>query len=191
MSGHERALRLVQAEPGVLVHSAADRRLAVEHWLLATVDERGRDRVRMEWNTYGLAVLPLGARLAAVRIPERVVHAVAHTDHLGMVAEFLAAALDDGPVIHDQQRCRYYALAPASMPQQWREAVPDWATLGVEFLGRDWQLGIPPARLELADAGTWPCYWAVPMSSPGMLCDPMAVGRMMAVAMRRLARDSE
>ena len=184
------ARKPLQVVPAVAVHTAADRRLAVEHWLLATVDERGRDRARMEWDQHDIAVLPLGGLMAAVRIPERVAHAVTHGAHPGMVAEFLAAALDDGPVIHDQQGRRYYALVPASMPDKWHKAVPDWRTIGVEFLGRDAHLGIPRTDRELMDGGGWPCYWAVPMPAAGILCDPMAVGRMMAVAMRRLAPEA-
>lgn len=187
MSEARKPLQLVA---GVTVHTAADRRLAVEHWLLATVGERGRDRARMEWDKHDIAVLPLGGLLAAVRIPERVVHTVAHTDHPGMVAEFLAAALDDGPVIHDQPGHRYYALVPPSMPERWSAAAPDWRSIGVDFLGRGAHLGIPQTSRELVDAEGRPCYWAVPMSSPGMLCDQMAVGRMMAVAMRRLAPEA-
>lgn len=185
-----RALHPAQCGPGTTVHSSADRRLAVEHWLLATLCGPGRDRARMEWQEQQVTLLPLGALLCAVRIPERVVHALARTDHPQMAAEYLKAALEDGPVIHDPRHARYYALVPASTPQAWHRALPDWRSLGVDVLGREALLGVPGVDVDADAADGWSSYWAVPMPSAGILCDPMVLARMMAAAMRRLTPEA-
>lgn len=184
-SADDVGLRLV--EPAE-VHLGSDRRLTVEHWLLAALGEHGRDRARMEWQEQQVTLLPLGARLCAVRIPEHVVHALARTDHPQMGAEYLKAALEDGPVIHDPRHRRYYILVPPSMSQTWRGALPDWRSLGVDVLGRGALLGVP--RVDVGAADGWSSYWAVPMPSAGILCDPMVLARMMATAMRRLAPEA-
>lgn len=186
----QRALRPVEIEPGVLVHPSADRRLATEHWLLSTLSDAGRDRAREEWDKIRVTLLPLGTLFSAVRIPEHVVHAVAFTDDTCMVNEFLAAALDDGPVIHDPDGHRFYALVPASMPKRWHEAVDVWRDdLGVECLGRDTYLGVPNVHDTELDTDTDASYWAVSMSSAAMLCESLAVARLIAAAARRLTTD--
>ncbi|WP_329597748.1 hypothetical protein OIE43_18750 [Streptomyces pseudovenezuelae] len=182
------ALRLVEtgpeAGPEVLVHTTAHRLMACSHWLLCTLDAHKRDRARMEWQELGVALLPLGVLFAAVRIPERVVHAAARIDHPQAVDQYLAAALDDGPVIHDLDRHRYYALVPASMPTRWNEAAPVWRNNGIECFGRDTLLGVPPVDAVSLDTRTNQTYWSVPMPSPGVLCDPQDVARMIAAAGR-------
>lgn len=190
-SDNVRHLNIVDASSAVSVTTAADRRLAVSHWLLSTLDAPRRDRARMEWDKHEVALLPLGGLFSAVRIPERVVHAVARTDRPQMVAAFLAVALDEGPVIHDAASRRYYALVPATMPERWHEAAEVWRTeFGVECLGRGTHLGVPEASREALDEATRACYWAVRMPSLGVLCAPQAVARMIAAAARRLAPES-
>lgn len=186
------AQRPVEPAPGVLVHSSADRRLATEHWLLSTLDANQRDRARREWQEPGVALLPLGTLFSAVRLPERLVHALARVYEPRMVGEFLAAALDDGPVICDPRGRRFYALVPASMPARWRKAADEWrAGFGVDCLGRDSYLGVPKVDAVALDPQTWASYWAVSMSSAGMLCDPLAVARLIAAAARRLDQEPE
>lgn len=77
--GSQQAVRPVECEsqPGVLVHPAADRRLAVGHWLLAACPDEHRGYARAEWEQQGVALLPLGTLFSAMRIPARLVHAVA------------------------------------------------------------------------------------------------------------------
>lgn len=187
-----RALRPVESQAGALVHPSADRQLATEHWLLSTRPASNHDRIRTEWREYRVAMLPLGTLFSAVRIPERVVHAVARTDDRRMVDEFLAAALGDAPVISDPRGRRYYVLVPASMPARWHEAADAWRTaFDVDCLGRDAYLGVPKVEATALDPQAWASYWAVPMSSAGMLCEPQDVARLLAAAARRLAREPE
>lgn len=183
-------LRPVECGPGVTVHSSADRRTAVRQWLLSSLGDHGRDRARLEWQEESVTLLPLGTLFSAVRIPDQVVHTVARVHDPRMVAEWLTAALDDGPVIHDPRGRRYYALVPAGMPQRWHKAADDWRRLGAEFLGRDAYLGVPPVDVTELDAGTYASYWAVPMPSLGVLCDPTAVAQLMAAAARRLEQEA-
>lgn len=191
-STRDRPLRPVETEPGTLVHSSADRRLAIEHWLLSTLDASSHDRARVEWREQGVTLLRLGTLFSAVRIPERVVHAAARTDNGRMVDEFLAAALDDAPVIADHQGLRYYVLVPGSLPTMWHEAADAWrADLDVECLGREAYLGVPRVDAVVPDSQVRASYWAVPMSSAGMLCEPSAVARLLAAAARRLASEPE
>lgn len=178
------ALHLVPAQHDVIVHTAAERRLAVEHWLLASLDGPKRDRARMEWQEYQVAMMPLGVRFCAVRVPERLVYRAVRTDDARMAAEYLAAALDDSPVIHDPRHRRYYFLAPASMPERWRNAASPWALSGVEFLGREAMMGIPRADCLTLNPQAWATYWAVPMPSAGLLCDPATIAKFIAAAMR-------
>lgn len=184
-------LHLVPAQHDIIVHTSADRRLAVEHWLLSTLPGPGRERARMEWQDQECALLPLGTLFAAVRFPEHVVHAVARTDNPLMVDEFLAAALDDGPVIHDPQGRHFYALVPASTPERYSLAAKDWRQYGVEFLGRDSYLGVPKVDAEVLDSRTRASYWAVPMPSAAMLCEPLTITRLLAAATRRLDTESD
>lgn len=185
-----RALRPVESAPGVQVVPAADRRLAAEQWLLATLPAQKRDTARMEWQNHGVALLPLGTLFSAVRIPERLVQAVARIDDPAMCGLFLAAALDDGPVICDPDRRRYYALVPASM-SHWQMAVRVWRTmLGVEILGRNTLLGVPPVDAVGFDRRTRAPYWTLPMTSAGVLCDPHEVAQLMAAAARYCAPET-
>ncbi|CAM5463991.1 hypothetical protein [Streptomyces purpurascens] len=67
----------VAADPGVLEHPTSDRRSAAEHRLLATLPPPSRDRARLEWQQHAVAMLPLGIDFSAVRIPGRLVLALA------------------------------------------------------------------------------------------------------------------
>lgn len=187
----QRDLRLVEAGPGMHVHPSAERRLAVEHWLLSTLPEQGRQRARTEWKTLAATLLPLGTLFSAVRLPRRVVYTVAQTDNPQMVDEFLAAALDDAPVICDPAGHRYYALVPANMPAQWPKTAAAWRTLGVDCLGRGAYMGVPKVDAVTLDPQAYASYWSVPMSSAAMLCEPLAVCRLIAVAARRLGTEGE
>lgn len=174
--GH--ALHPVDPEPGVLVTSAADRRLATTHWLLSTLSEAGRERAREEWQELGVAMLPLGGLFSAVRIPGRLVHALAGTEEPAKVDAFLAQALEGGPVICDPHSPRYYALVPASTPRTHSEKVADWLESDAACLGRESYLGVPSTDAVAYDPARFASYWSVPMDSPAMLCPALLVGRL-------------
>ncbi|MFM9563233.1 MULTISPECIES: hypothetical protein [Streptomyces] len=184
-----RALRPIEQHPGVLVHSSADRQLAVEQWLLAT--HAAPDRARMEWQQANVALLPLGTLLSAVRIPAPMVVAVAGSEDPEALDAFLDQALDGGPVICDPGGRRYYALVPGTMPERWRNAAEEWRTLGVDCLGRDTYLGVPTVWAVGFDPQTMASYWSVPMPSAGELCEPLAVARLIAAGQSRLAERAE
>ncbi|MFE6282418.1 hypothetical protein [Streptomyces sp. NPDC057877] len=181
------------------IESASDRRLAVEQWLLAALDRPGRARARVEWQTLGLAMMPLGVRYSAVRIPGRLVAALAGVDdprHLGgalVVDEFLGQVLDGGPVICDTRHgYRYYALVPPSVPATWAAAAEDWRTVDVDVFGRGCLLGVPPVdAVSHPETGPYTSYWAVPMPALGVLCEPLAVARLIAAATHQIGGEQD
>lgn len=183
-----RALRPVEPQPGVLVHSTADRRLAVEHWLLATYREEQRGYARAQWKEYGAAALPLGGLFSAVRIPARLVHAAAGCSRPEGVDEFLDQVLE-GPVICSPRYQRYYALVPASMPATWRQARDDWRVMDVDCLGRGTCLAVP--RVDAVEPRPLDSYWSVPMPSAGVLCAPLAVARLIATGRHQMPTELE
>lgn len=174
------ALRPVETSAGTIVHPAADRRLASEHWLLSTLPDHARDRARQEWTDYRVAVLPLGTLVSAVRLPARLVLAVAGGRITsGETDRFLAEALGGGPVICDPQGNRYYALVPASTPTTW--------SAEVDCLGRGSYLGVPRLDVTEYDPRVG-MYWSVPMESAATLCGPLAVARLIAAGWHKLTR---
>ncbi|GAA0907631.1 hypothetical protein [Streptomyces thermoalcalitolerans] len=153
-----------------------ERQLAVAHWLLSAA--RDRDAARREWLLQGAALLACGGIFAAVRLPGDLVRAAAQTSDEAEVNGFLRHALDGGPVIHSRYADHYYALVPGSTA--WRR--PPRAFPGLECLGRDCFLGVPAVdRTEPKGRA----YWAVPMDSPGELCDPRLVWAMVQLAQER------
>jgi hypothetical protein len=183
------ARRPVEPEPGVLVHSSADRQLAIEHWLLST--HSAPSRARLEWKENQATLLPLGTLFSAVRIPERLVLAAADLDEGDEVGDFLNRVLDGGPVICDPHQRWYYALVPGSMPATWKSAAQTWVQLGVECLGRGTYLGVPRVDIDQFDPQACVSYWSVPMSSAALLCDPLDVARLIAAAQRRIGEEQD
>lgn len=177
----------LEPQPGVLIHPAADRRLAAEHWLLATLPEARRARARLEWREEGVAMLPLGTLFSAVRLPARLVMAITGPLAPYEIDAFLADALDGGPVICDPHGPRYYALVPASVPRTWRDAAHEWRDADADVLGRDTLLGVP--RLDVTELNplSRASYWSAPMESMGMLCAPLKVARLIAAAQAAMA----
>lgn len=144
----------------------------------------------MEWTELGVALLPLGTLMSAVRLPQDLVRAVADRyEHEGVDA-FLDEALNGGPVICDPQGCRYYALVLAGMPIKWHMAAVEWRALGVACLGRGTYLGVPKPQAVSLNAGVWRSYWSVPMPSAGELCRPLDVARIIAAG-KRLTCDGQ
>ncbi|MDT3724886.1 hypothetical protein ROS62_08280 [Streptomyces sp. DSM 41972] len=174
------ALLPVEGGRDVRVHLGAHRRLASEHWLLSTLPEYDRARARQEWTDHRIALLPMGTLVSAVRLPARLVLAVAGCRGVcGEVDRFLAEALEGGPVICDPNGRRFYALVPASMPATWRAAAEEWQSAEVECLGRNSYLGVPRLDVTEPDVRVG-SYWSVPMSSAASLCGPLAVARLIA-----------
>ncbi|MYR57488.1 hypothetical protein GTY54_15035 [Streptomyces sp. SID625] len=175
----------VEAAPGVLVHPAADRRSATEHWLLSTrTDAR---RARREWDEQGIALLPLGTLFSAVRIPAALVQTLAGSSMLSEIDAFLGEALHGDPVICDPRWGTYYALVPASMPVTWRPATDGWRSRDVECLGRGAYLGVPRLTATTFRSYAAGTYWSVPMASPAELCASLTVARLIAAGVHRLA----
>ena len=81
--------------------SAMDRDLLdryITGWLARAHDHP--ERARTEWSRHGVALLPLGRRFSAVRLPGKLVVAAVGTTDAKAIAEELEFRLD-GPVIHD------------------------------------------------------------------------------------------
>lgn len=129
---------------------------AIADWLAHAHPDPGR--ARAEWSRHGIALLPLGRRFDAVRVPAERIHAAVGCDRPATVAAALAEWLH-GPVIRDTRgdgRPYYVLVAPTA------------AWYGTEQrLGTDTYLGVPrPGPLSLLAA------WVVPPEHPGNLCDP-------------------
>lgn len=184
------ARRPVELQPAVLVHPTADRRLAIGQWLMSAHDTPSHGQV--EWTQHGITLLRLGTLFSAVRLPLRLVLAVAGGRQPSQELDrILEEALEGGPVICDPAGRRYYALVPASMPRTWTQAADDWRVMDVDCLGQGTYLGVPrPDRTEY-DPETNSSYWAVPMPSAGSLCAPLTVARLIAVARHQLAEEQE
>jgi hypothetical protein len=164
----------------VSVTTSAERRLAVEHWLLGTVSDRAK--VRQEWDTHGVGLLRCGTLFCAVRIDRPVVHAAAGTAEHAGVARFLADALLGGPVFVDQGAERYYVLVGPSVGRrkEWERPRDD-----ALFLGIDNFLGVPHPRATNPQDGR--SYWCVEMDGPGDLAPAEALMQLVEVGRYRLA----
>lgn len=173
----------VEPQAGVLVHSRADRELAVGQWLLLSAPDAGQ--ARTEWATTGVALLRCGALFSAVRLSAGLVRAASGTADEQQIAGFLAEALHSGPVFVDHAAQRYYALTPRSTAdrKEWQGRPRDEHAV---FLGSDSYLGVPnPAEQHGPDV--WRrSRWCVPMDGPGDLCGPEAVSQLVAVGRYRL-----
>ena len=185
----QQALPSALAAPGMLVHPAADRRLAAEHWLLSTLPEARRARARREWRDQGVAMLPLGTLFSAIRIPAELAIAATGARRSHTHANRHLADTLDGPVICDPRGHRYYALDPASTPRTWHKEADDWRVADVDVLGRGTLLGVPPLDRTEFDPVTAASYWAVPMESMAVLCRPLTVGRLIAAGRDQLTEE--
>ncbi|MEU3251705.1 hypothetical protein [Streptomyces sp. NPDC006997] len=193
MDHHQGAAARAEAEPGALTHPAVVQLRAVERWLLEGLSESARAQAHMEWEGFGAALLPLGILFSAVRIPGRLVAVLAGVDAPRDAPRaldvFLAEALHGGPVICDPHRgWRFYALVPVSVPQTWAQATEGGRQdLDTEVLGPGWSVGVPRvAAVGYPAHGLVASYWSVPMTSPGHLCEPLRVARLIGEAAHQL-----
>lgn len=146
---------------------------AVADWLAGALADPAH--ARQEWADYRLAVLPLGTQFTAVRIRADVIEAAVGSPSPTLTAGMLETALN-GPVIHDPNSHRYYALT-ALDTTGWRPAD------GAVLVGRGTWLGVPRVQdVEPRQAS----YWAVPPQRPRDVCDPAAVAELVAVGRARL-----
>lgn len=125
--------------------------------------------VHAAWAERGLALLPLGPRFDAVRVPAARIHAAVHSDDPPTVAAFLRDWLA-GPVIRDTRGAPgpYYVLiAPDAPWHGTEERLSTHTFLGVPRLGH------PVSTLT---------RWVVQPTAPGDLCDPAHLGALLLTA---------
>ena len=157
------------------VTTTAERNRAVEHWLAAAAPDPRE--VRAEWDLRGVALLPTGVLFSAVRIHAATVHAAAGTTAPEEIDRYLASALD-GPVLGLADGASYVALLPVSSARKWD--LP-----GTPCLGRGAFVGVPRPG-SLREHGER-AFWAVPMESAGVLCDPAEVFQLALLGQSREA----
>ncbi|WP_053709111.1 hypothetical protein [Streptomyces sp. NRRL B-3648] len=163
--------------------SGAERRLAVEHWLLIATEDR--DRARKEWKTDGVALLRCGGIFGVIRISATVVHAAAGTEDPQGVAAYLLRALLGGPVFADGMGVSYYVLVgnTIGLREEWEQAQDD-----AEFMGRGHYLGVPAVD---ATSPRPRSFWCVEMGSAGELASADAVSQLVATGRHRLVCDRQ
>ncbi|MEU7407922.1 hypothetical protein AB0B40_01095 [Streptomyces sp. NPDC042638] len=163
--------------------SGAERRLAVEHWLLSAAE--GRVRARQEWRTDGVALLRCGGVFSVVQISATVVHAAVCSEEPQAVNDYLARALLS-PAFVDRELLRYYILvgSSAGLRREWSRKGDDAAFMGVGHY-----LGVPAVDAVDLTART---AWCVEMASLGDLAPADAVSKSTAVpALRPLDDEAE
>ncbi len=103
--------------------------------------------VRRDWDSPAkLALVPLGRHFDAVRTPAAVAHHAFASHDASVVARRLARHVHGGPVIHDPECRRYYALVPPGTAKEWRAPA-------AQCLGEGTYLGVPRPDLTELDQG--------------------------------------
>ncbi|MFF4588820.1 hypothetical protein [Streptomyces sp. NPDC001388] len=139
-------------------------------------------RPRREWATQGVALLPLGERFAAVRMPADVVHAAVETGDHDEVAVRLGTLLG-GSIIYDRRVSggTYYALVQGHTGLVW----PYEDTAACLSFGT--YLGVP--RLDQQQPpGT---YWVVPPRYEGDLVPPRSIVALLQAGRSRMTPEAE
>ncbi|MGW7264759.1 hypothetical protein [Streptomyces sp. NPDC054842] len=152
----------------------------IAEWL--TQEHPTPEQVWTEWATMGVALVPLGRRLAAVRMHADIVHAAVESDDPLYVAERVRDLLP-GPVVHDRRvsGVTYYALIPRDPDLAW---APDELAA---CLGPGVYLGVP--RIDRREPpGT---YWVMSPRHAGDLCVPQSVGALIRMGRRQLASSTD
>ncbi|GGO54274.1 hypothetical protein [Streptomyces lasiicapitis] len=122
-----------------------------------------------EWANHGIALLPLGERFDAIRVPGRLVHAAVGTTRAEVVEQALADWLH-GPVICDTRTgsgCYYALVAPDAAWEGPGDRLRTGTYLAVPRIGKQ----VSPVT-----------YWAVPPQRRGQLCDPAHLHALLATA---------
>ncbi|MCF3124772.1 hypothetical protein IPZ68_34470 [Streptomyces arenae] len=137
---------------------------AIADWFARTL--QAPEQARREWADTGVALLPLGLRFDAVRLPDRLVHAALRSAVPDEIAARLGRLLR-GPVIYDGRTMggTYYALIRPIERSRWRHQ--DIAPR----LGADTHMGVP-RLIRTEPPGT---YWVVLPRFEGDLCELSAV----------------
>ncbi|WP_079406081.1 hypothetical protein [Streptomyces sp. 3211] len=130
------------------------------------------------WREHGVAVLPLGVRFEAVRIPDGLVHGAVESSEDRVVDLPLALALE-GPVIHDARGRNHYALVAPGTALRWRSRG------AVECLGDGTHLGVPDPVRDRAAPGRC-LYRAVAPGAGAHFCHVAAVRLLVRVGEARL-----
>jgi hypothetical protein len=147
----------------------------IAHWL-ATTHAIPR-RAYAEWTDQGVALLPLGRRFSAIRIPGDLLHAATGSSEPEQVARAVRGMLD-GPVIHDPLTtgAAYYALVPYGRSTPWLGAND------TPLLGPDVYLGVP-----VLDHTTPPgTHWVTPPRYRNDLCAHDSVCQLILTGRRQL-----
>ncbi|MFH9074042.1 hypothetical protein [Streptomyces alboflavus] len=157
---------------------------------MTTLKDRGRQiaawfagahpvprQAETEWARHGVAMLPLGERFDAIRVPASRIHAALGSDDPDTVD---AALLDwlHGPVVRDVRTGSglYYVLI-----------APDAAWEGTEDrLRRDVYLALPRLGQRISPV----TYWVVQPERAGQLCDPARLVALLSTAEALKATES-
>ncbi|WP_225882166.1 hypothetical protein [Streptomyces aureocirculatus] len=123
-----------------------------------------------EWSNRGLALLPLGVRFDAIRVPGQAIHAALGSEDPQVVEQALGDWLHGGPVIRDTRTAsgRYYVLIAPDAP--W-EGPADRLEPGT-------YLSVPRIGHQASPV----TFWAVPPQRYGVLCDPAHLAALLATA---------
>lgn len=126
------------------------------------------EQAHAEWAERGVALLPLGRRFDAIRVPTARIHAAVGSDEVAVVAAALTEWLH-GPVFRDTRYSEgpYYVLVPPGT---------EWAG-EEEHLGADAYLGVP----RVGDR-TMLAAWVVQPQHPGNVCDPVRLAALLTTA---------
>ncbi|KOU46046.1 hypothetical protein [Streptomyces sp. WM6378] len=160
-----------------LARSLTEAERAISSWLAGSLNRP--QEAWDQWANGPIALLALGRRFSAVRLADELVYAVA----VGQGATAVLRACLRGPVIHDPRGRRFYALVPPS---------PSPRSLGpyATHLGLGHYLGVPRIGDNEPDAAH-ASYWAVPMSAPGALCDPIRLDQVIEAGTTALDSQAE
>ncbi|MFH8990786.1 hypothetical protein [Streptomyces sp. NPDC017940] len=122
-----------------------------------------------EWANHGVALLPLGERFDAVRVPAPRMHAAVGSGEHGVVAAVLGHWLN-GPVVRDVRTGsgRYYVLVTPGSPWDVSE----------DRLGKGVYLAVPRVGRKVSPV----TYWVVPPERSGQLCDPAHLAALLSTA---------
>ncbi|MFG2989980.1 hypothetical protein ACGFZK_11935 [Streptomyces sp. NPDC048257] len=131
------------------------------------------------WQEHGVAVLPLGVRFEAVRIPDGLAHAAVQSIEDRVVDLALTLALE-GPVIHDARGRNHYALVEPGTAERWR------SRSAVECLGHGTYLGVPDMGRDRSGSDR-SLYWAAAPGPGAYFCRVAAVRLLVRVGAARLA----